>query len=204
MVCTGPVSLRRPGAAADRHRQPARRAGRPRRRGRDRGVPAVHQPQRLRPQRVLRRPSRSTSPPWPRRCARSTWRSSTPGFLLQVDDPWLIEILTEDPQRPGRAPPPRPRSTSRRSTTRCAASRPRGSGCTPATGSTTGRACTTSRWPRSRRSCCGSTRAPTPSRSPTRATSTSGGSGRDLKLPDGKILIPGCSGTPPTTSSTPS
>ena len=76
MVCTGPVTYQGHAPAADRHRQPARGARGPRRR---RGLPAFHQPQRLRAQRVLRELRASTSRPWPRRCARSTSRSSTPG-----------------------------------------------------------------------------------------------------------------------------
>ena len=49
------------------------------------------------------RPTRSTSQPWPRRCARSTWRSSAAGFILQVDDPFLIDMLSDPTHGAGRA-----------------------------------------------------------------------------------------------------
>ena len=55
MVCTGPISYTGPRPAADRHREPAGRAGRARG---HRGVPALDQPQRVRPQRVLPEPRR--------------------------------------------------------------------------------------------------------------------------------------------------
>ena len=95
------------------------------------------------------------------------------GFLLQIDDPWLIEILADPSWSPPSASAP-PASTPRSSTTPCAASRPSVSACTPATGSTTARGSTTSRCPRSRRSCWASRPGPTRSRSPTRDTCTSG------------------------------
>jgi len=56
------------------------------------------------------------------------------GFLLQVDDPWLIELLADDGAATRPSAVAGPRSTWTRSTTRCAASRRTGSGCTPATG----------------------------------------------------------------------
>ena len=46
---------------------------------RGRRVHAVDRAERVRAQRVLRDATRSTSPPSPRRCARSTWPSSRPG-----------------------------------------------------------------------------------------------------------------------------
>ncbi len=97
MVCTGPISYDGHEQLADRHREPARRDRRPAGRLGHRGVPALDQPQRLRPQRVLRAPTPTTCPRWPRRCARSTSAIVDAGFLLQVDDPWLIEYLSENP-----------------------------------------------------------------------------------------------------------
>ena len=55
--------------------------------GRDRDLHARHRSERLRPQRLLRRRTRSTSGTSPRRCGRSTSASSRPASSLQVDDP---------------------------------------------------------------------------------------------------------------------
>ena len=67
---------------------------------------------------------------------------------------------------------------SRRSITRCAASRPRKSATTPATASTWARACTTSRSGTSSTSCRRSAPAPSRSKPPIRAMSTNGRCGR--------------------------
>ena len=75
IICKGPITLHRPEAAADRHRQPQGGVRGPRRR---RHLHAVHRPQRVRTQRVLQGATRSTSTPSPRRCARSTSASSRP------------------------------------------------------------------------------------------------------------------------------
>ena len=66
------------------------------------------------------------------------------GFVLQVDDPRLVTYYMMNPgaERGGLPARGRP-GASRRSTTRCAASRPSGSASTPATASTSARACTT-------------------------------------------------------------
>ena len=61
------------------------------------------------------------------------------GFVLQVDDPFLIDMLSDPAVRARTSGSGRPGCTSRRSTTRCATSRPSRSATTPATGSTTGR-----------------------------------------------------------------
>jgi 5-methyltetrahydropteroyltriglutamate--homocysteine methyltransferase len=82
------------------------------------------------------------------------------GFVLQVDDPRLVTYYG----RPG---------AWRRSTTRCEGSRPSGSAFTPATASTSARACTTWSSGTSSTSCARSGPAPSRSRRPTRGTSTS-------------------------------
>ena len=61
------------------------------------------------------------------------------GFILQVDDPFLIDMLSDPIDGRWRPGAGRRGSTSRRSTTPCAASRPSRSATTPATASTTGR-----------------------------------------------------------------
>ena len=62
---------------------------------RGRRVHAVDGAERVRPQRVLRHRTRSTSTPSPRRCARSTSAIVAAGFILQVDDPFLIDMLSD-------------------------------------------------------------------------------------------------------------
>ena len=104
------------------------------------------------------------------------------GFLLQVDDPWLIDTLSD----PARTAEERDRAanahvdavnhalrTSRRIA--CATTR--------ATASTTVRVSPTSHCVTRFRTCCASTPARTRSRSPTRATCTSTGSGRTSSCP---------------------
>ena len=61
------------------------------------------------------------------------------GFILQVDDPFLIDMLS-DPSMEEATGRRRRGSTSRPSTTPCATSRPSRSATTRATASTTGRA----------------------------------------------------------------
>ena len=73
------------------------------------------------------------------------------GFLLQVDDPWLIEYLSENP-----ATSPEQRRADAELHVEMLNHALRGiprrrSGCTPATGSTTARASTTSTSATSRR-----------------------------------------------------
>ena len=65
------------------------------------------------------------------------------GFLVQVDDPRLVSYYLMDPNMSVDESASGRSSGSRRSTTRCAASRPRRSATTPATASTWVRACTT-------------------------------------------------------------
>ena len=74
IICRGPISYVGPRVGADRHRQPAggRRAIR-----RDGGVHPVHRPEWPGPTSTTPA-TRSTWGPWPRRCGRSTSRSSTP------------------------------------------------------------------------------------------------------------------------------
>ena len=112
------------------------------------------------------------------------------GFLLQVDDPWLIEFLSGTrPSMDQRNVAP-PTSTSKPSTTPCATSRPTRSGTTPATASTTARASTTSRChgravhaADQRRGVLVRGRQPAP---PARVRIW-----EDVELPDDQVLIPG-------------
>ena len=106
IICQRPDQLRRPGAAADRHRQPqgGGRACRPRRRRR---LHAVVRAERVRAQRVLRTHEEYLD------AVAEAMREEylgivDAGFILQVDDPWLIDLLTESGRAVGgarRAPP---------------------------------------------------------------------------------------------------
>ena len=66
------------------------------------------------------------------------------GFILQVDDPWLIDTLSDPAAHGRRSATGPPTTTSRPSTTRCATSRPIKSATTRATASTTVRVSPTS------------------------------------------------------------
>ena len=131
-------------AGAGRHRQPQGRAGRRRRRGGVHRRRSRRRTSRAASATTTTRPTRSTCSRSPTRCARNTGRSSTPGFLLQIDDPRLVTYYIREPDLDRRrVPRAGPRRASRRSTTRCAASRASASASTPATASTWARACTT-------------------------------------------------------------
>ena len=62
---------------------------------RRRRLHAVDGPERLRAQRVLRDARGVPRTRWPRRCARSTSAIVDAGFILQVDDPFLIDMLSD-------------------------------------------------------------------------------------------------------------
>ncbi len=114
------------------------------------------------------------------------------GFLLQIDDPFLVTYYITRPDLEHCRVPQVGRAAGR-SAQRRARRHPAGDACasTPATASTWARASMTCS---SRTSSTSSSRcvpAPIRSRRPIRATSTSGRSGRRAKLPDDKILIPG-------------
>ena len=121
-----PVRCIRPRRHRARHRQPARRPGGPRRR---RGVPAGGRAG----QRLLARPT-STTPPTrssstasPTPCTRSTRRSSSSGFLLQVDDAVLMhecDTMMSRGRVVGRLP--RVGAAARRRAQPCAARPPAG------------------------------------------------------------------------------
>src|SRR6185437_10876225 len=85
----------------------------------------------------------------------------------------------------------------------CAASRRSGCGCTPATASTRDPACTTLRWPSTwtRGSRSGPGRSP--SRPPTRGTSTCTTCSSRSSRRGTRCCCPGSSATPPTSWSTP-
>ena len=113
------------------------------------------------------------------------------GLILQVDDPFMIDLLMEEP-RAGKGAPRRRAAHIEVVNHALRGIPPDRSGCTPATASTTARGSTTSRWRTSSDLMLDDRRRrATRSRSATRATSTNGGSGRTPSLPDGKILIPG-------------
>ena len=154
-------------------------------------MPAVA-PSGVGSERVLPRPRRSSSTRSALRCAPSTRRSSTPGLLLQVDDPFLCDIFA-DPELDAAAteasaptmyveavneslrgiPPEKVRFHTCYGINEGPA-HPRGG----ARG-------------RRRPHAARSTPAPTASRPPTRATSTSITCGRRSSCPTGKVLIPG-------------
>ena len=86
----GATHLHRPDGDRARHRELQSGAGRGRSRG---GLHDLDRAGELlaNRQRVLRDATRSSSTPAPTRCARSTARSSTPGLILQLDDPAIAE-----------------------------------------------------------------------------------------------------------------
>ncbi len=69
------------------------------------------------------------------------------GFTLQIDDPFLTDVFSYGTGSTAEKLAVRRAATWTRSTGACGASRATGCGCTPATASTRGRACTTRRWP---------------------------------------------------------
>src|SRR6185436_8380228 len=85
----------------------------------------------------------------------------------------------------------------------CAASRRSGCGCTPATASTRGPACTTLRWPSTWTRCSRSGPGRSPSRPPTRGTSTCTTCSSRSSRRGTRCCCPGSSATPPTSWSTP-
>ena len=116
------------------------------------------------------------------------------GFLLQVDDPFLTDILGDATLTAG------PGNMTgldlfveRHQPGRCAASRRTGSGSTPAMASTRGRASTTWPWPRYLTSLGppGPGRGLCRSKAPTPATSTSTTCGRRCSSRDDRVLLPG-------------
>ena len=114
------------------------------------------------------------------------------GFVLQLDCPDLAMSYALYPgisASPTTARSSRP--TSRRSTTRSRTSRPSACACTSAGARRSARTTTTCRSRTSSTSCSRAGRRRCRSPAPTRATATSGRSGRTSKLPDGKIIIPG-------------
>ena len=188
----GPDQLRRPGAAADRHRQPEGGGRRLRRRRR------LHAVDRA------RAGSGATST-----------TTSHEEYLHAVAEAMREEYLGDRRRRvhpAGRRPVPdrhaeRPDDGARRSASGRRGSHvealnhalrdiPTGADPPPHVLRPQPRAAHERHPARSRRcrSCWRSTPAPTASRSPTRGTTTSGASGRTSKLPDGKILIPGLIG----------
>ena len=205
MVCTGPVAYSGQAAAADRHRQPARRA----RRADGRPVEAFLP---------------STSPSG---FGRNDYYASEQDYLAAVAEALREEYLAivecglpaagrrpvadrdpdrRRPQRPGRAAAAGRRAARRGAQPRAARHPGRtGSGCTPATASTTARACTTSRF-----------RDVAPLMLQINAGAYSFEVANPRHQHEWRIwarraaargqdpACPGCSGTRPTTSSTPS
>ena len=104
------------------------------------------------------------------------------GFLLQIDDPGLIDTLA-DPATPLDERTRQANEMIDTSTTPCGTSPPTGSATTRATASITGPASPMCPCAMSLRTCCASGPAPTPSRWPTPVTSTSGASGRTSSSP---------------------
>ena len=120
IICRGPISYVGQELAADRHRQPPgrRRAVRRRRR-----VHALDRAERVRAQRVLRHATRSTSAAVAEAMREEYLAIVAAGFILQVDDPFLIDMLSDPTHGAGRAradgvgarrgAQPRPARTSR-------------------------------------------------------------------------------------------
>ena len=86
----GPDHVHRSEAAADRHRQPQGGMRGPRRL---RHLHAVQRPQRVRSRTSTTRSTRSTSQAVAEAMREEYLGIVEAGFILQVDDPWLIDML---------------------------------------------------------------------------------------------------------------